>query len=307
MRILVSGGCGFVGAHVVARLHKRHHQVYVFDDLSTGKLENVQGLLSTDRNGIDFELCDVRNEKHLLCSFEQFKPEIVVHLAAQSAISTSLDDPVKDAQINALGMLNVIHAAKWFQAKRIIFASTSAVYREKPRKLREYDECQPVSPYGVSKLAAELYLKNMFPHTVILRFGNVYGPLQVPLGENRVIPRMIRHFKYGDEFQIFGDGKQTRDWVFVEDVAEAVEKAITGVTGTYNIASGTRTTVNQLAEMMAEIYGVKGYQWEHAVKWEPRRDITLDVSAAERWLDWKARTKFMDGLKRTKDWWDGKQ
>jgi len=310
MNIIIFGGCGFIGSHVVDLLHANpSNQLFIFDDLSTGKLENIRHLISTKHNTrIRFEMLDVKKREHVDDAFCRFRPEVVILLAAQAAISKSESDPNFDADTNIGGMLNVIRAAKQFSARRIVFSSTSAVYREKRwGKLKETDFCQPKSPYGISKLAAEHYLRSLFPVSMILRFGNVYGPRQTPIGENQVIPRMIRHFKFGDDFKIFGDGKQTRDYVYVEDVAEAVQAAMTGWCGTYNIATGRRLSVTQVAEGIESLFDVPGYKWEHREQPDARRDICLDVRAAEEHLNWKSEVSFMEGLKRTAEWWNEPQ
>ena len=307
MNIMIIGGAGFIGSHVVDLLHKNQsNHLFIFDDLSTGKLENIRHLISTKHNTrTRFELLDVNKWEHVFDAFERFKPEVVILLAAQGSIAKSEEDPNLDANTNILGMLNVTRAAKRCSVRKIIFTSTSAVYRERRwGKLRESDVCEPKSPYGISKLAAESYLRHLFPESVVLRLGNVYGPRQVPIGENQVVPRAIRHFKYGDEFQVFGDGRQTRDYVFVRDVAEAVQCSITGKAGTYNIATGKRHSVNDVARALADLYEVPGYPWEHRAEGDSRRDICLDVRRAEEYLDWVPHTKFVDGLKMTKEWWE---
>lgn len=306
-RIMVLGGLGFIGSHVVDLLHRnKSNQIFIFDDESTGTLNNIRHLISEKFNTrVHVELKDVRNKTHLAECFGCFEPEVVVLLAAQAAISKSLADPRYDLDVNVGGMLNTISAAKFFNARRIIFSSTSAVYRERRwGKLRETDPCEPISPYGISKLAAEHYLRSQFPESVILRFGNVFGPRQTPIGENQVIPRAIRHFKFGDDFQVFGDGKQTRDYVYVEDVAEAVEAAIVGKPGTYNVATGRRRSVNDVVDTLAQLYDVPGYKWEHRAESDPRKDICLDVHCAEDGLGWRAQTSFAAGLKKTMEWWE---
>ncbi len=306
-RVMVMGGAGFIGSHIVDLLHRNtSNQLFVFDDLSTGRHENVRHLISEKFNTrIKFDMLDVKKREHVDDAVSRFRPEVIVLLAAQAAISRSEADPKFDADTNIGGMLNVISAARRFEARRIVFSSTSAVYREKRwGKLRETDFCEPKSPYGISKLAAEHYLRSQFRNSVVLRFGNVFGPRQTPIGENQVIPRMIRHFQFGDDFQIFGDGRQTRDYIYVEDVADAVCCAtILGEPGTYNIASGKRMSVNQVARTLEEVYEVPGYPWEHRAESDPRKDICLDVRKAGDFLGWKPRVSFTEGVKRTVEWW----
>lgn len=306
-KIMVLGGAGFIGSHVVDLLHiPKQNTVCIFDNLSTGKWDNIKHLFPTEHNTrMRFVDMDVSNPVHVEQAFCEFTPEVVILLAAQAAISKSLEDPSHDMDINIGGMLNVISSAKKFNARRIVFSSTSAVYKEKPwGKLREKDICEPQSPYGISKLAAENYLRTLFPESVILRFGNVFGPRQVPIGENQVIPRAIRHFRFGDDFQVFGNGRQTRDYVYVEDVAEAIEAAMTGAPGTYNIGTGKRRTVNEVVETLAELYEVPNYPWEHRAEGDLRKDICLDFSNAEKGLGWWPRVSFREGLKRTMEWWE---
>ena len=310
MKILIFGGAGFIGSHVCDLLCGRN-EIFVYDDLSTGKLENIQHLLSCKSDKFNFELNDIRNTMEVQSAFDRFCPEIVILLAAQAAITTSYADPRYDMDVNVGGMMNVIKAARACHTQQIIFSSTSAVYKEKSpnflkNKLRERDECVPESPYAISKLAAENYLRKLFPDSIILRFGNVYGPRQVPIGENQVIPRMIRHFMFGDDFKIFGDGKQTRDYVFVEDVAFAVAKSMFSSAGTYNISTGKRLSVNGVAEILEGIYGVEGYRWEHRELPDDRKDICMDPSLAFDRMGWQASIPFGEGMRRTVDWWKAK-
>lgn len=304
MKILVTGGCGFIGSHVVELLVKEGNSVTALDNLSTGRQENMEEI-NAQRGRLNMGLCDVRQIHAMREFFEKARPDAVVHLAAQAAISTSWTYPYLDAQVNVLGTLNVIQLAKDYNVNKIVFASTSAVYGQKRfGRLKESDPLKPDSPYGLSKLTAENYLRLLFPASVILRFANVYGPRQVPIGENQVVARMIGHFLKGDAFKIHGDGKQTRDYVYVEDVAEAVAQAIHGMNGTYNIATGRSMSVVDVARAMAEIYDVPNYPWEHDRAVDERRAVRMNPSAAANGIAWKARVPFRDGLMRTIQWWE---
>ena len=305
MRIAITGGAGFIGSHVVDLLAGKH-ELMIIDNFSTGKHQNISDAL-TKHYPIALHDADICNLPVVLGLFDAFKPTHVVHLAAQAAITTSLSNPAFDLVTNAIGTLNVITASKKAGVKKVVFSSTSAVYKNSRRKLRENSILEPDSPYGISKLTAESYLRTMFPHTTILRFGNVYGPRQVPIGENQVIPRMIKHFKFGDEFYIFGDGKHQRDFIYVEDVAEAVRAALYGTCGIYNIASGNCFSVNEIASIVADMFGVAGYKWDYAPAREQREKVQMDVSAAKSGLGWKPKVMLREGLQRTMTYWEANE
>lgn len=303
MRILCTGSAGFIGSHVVDKLLAAKHDVLVVDNFSTGKMENLKLALDLHGDALRIEHCDITNLNDLRKVMLSFQPIFVVHLAAQSAITTSLDTPTFDLAVNAGGMLNVIKASSEAGVRRVIFSSTSAIYKSSNRKLGEGHAVGPESPYGISKLAAEFYLTTMYPNFVILRFGNVYGPRQVPIGENQVVPRMIRHFQYGDKFLVFGSGNQTRDFVYVEDVAHAVSCALSGRKGIYNIASGKSVSVNTIASHLEMLYDVLGYKWEHAPSREEREKVMMDISAAAQYLSWRPAHSISEGLQKTVAWW----
>lgn len=307
MRILVTGGCGFIGSHVVELLVKKQHEVMILDDLSTGVMEWVQDVIVKHPKKVNFDLCTITSWDHVDVLMKAFRPDAICHLAAQPAISTSWGNPILNAQVNEIGTLNLLVSAGEHGVKRFIFTSTSAVYKETTQLTTETSPREPCSPYGISKLAAETYVRSIFPNSVALRLGNVYGPRQVPIGENQVVPRMLRHFLYGDDFAIHGDGEQKRDFVFVEDVADAFLLALWGKPGVYNIASGVRTSVNEVAKHMEAFYHVPGYEWQHTKLQDPRRDILLDVSAARRELGWKSEWTLLEGLTKTAAWWNGRK
>lgn len=296
MNILVTGGAGFIGSHVVDLLVAQGHQVLVVDDLSTGGHHNLEHDVETLKLDISMPFIDA-------ISLGKFVPEAILHLAAQASITVSQERPGRDLKVNAMGTLNVIDVAKAFGVRRIVFASTSAVYEEKNTILRETDTPRPGSPYGVSKLAAEGYLRALFPETVILRLGNVYGPRQVSIGENQVVARMLNYLEgETDSFSIHGDGHQKRDFVYVEDVARAFVRGLEAQPGIYNVATGKSVSVNGVAAALARIYGHPLMVWQHDDNEDLRRDVKLAVLMAQSKLGWQAEVNLADGLRRTMLW-----
>lgn len=308
MKVLISGIAGFVGSHTAEALRNGGHCVFGLDNFSTGRMSNLSAFLEKGGrytySDITVKEGDITNFRTVSEVFQSFKPEAVIHLAAQAAISTSIENPVCDLTINGIGTLNMLNAALKCGVKHFVFSSTSAVYKEENFfKIKESAPLQPNTPYGVSKLAAEMYVRSMFPDAVVCRFGNVYGPRQVPIGENQVIARMIRHFLYGDKFFIFGSGRQERDFVYVDDVVKALTYSLYNEPGVYNIASGTSVSVNQLATIVAEYMGVPGYTWEHTQTEDKRKHVCMEVGEARKHLGWKASVGIVEGVRKTIDWW----
>ena len=304
MKVLVSGGCGFIGSHVVEELIKVGHTPWVVDDLSTGKTEYLP-------RGVELAKIDIRSWYELVSEFVDFEPDAVIHLAAQASITTSEDNPIHDGSTNIMGTLNMIRASQKKGVKKFIFASTSAVYNDAISKNLTENSCKlPKSPYAISKLAAEEYVSHLMPaEGVVLRFGNVYGDRQVPLGENQVIARMIDHCENGSEFFIHGSGNQKRDFVHVDDVARACVMAL-DIEKTepliVNIASGTSTSVNEIAKIVEEIYDVVGYVWQHTDKEDPRQRVCMDIEKAGKELGWKPSVDMKSGILNAVDWWRNK-
>ena len=216
MRAAVTGGAGFIGSHVVDALIARGDDVHVVDNLATGRRENLNG-------GATLHERDIREPLGPL--FDELRPELVVHLAAQADVGTSVEQPVLDAQVNVLGTLNVLEAARPHGAQLVFSSTGGALYGECPRPAREDDERRPLSPYGTSKLAGEAYLGtwNALHGTnhVVLRFGNVYGPRQLAKLEGGVVAIFMDRLRAGENVRIFGDGEQERDFVYVGDVVDA--------------------------------------------------------------------------------------
>jgi len=308
MRALVTGGAGFIGSNLVDALLARGDAVTVVDDLSTGRRSNLEGALSA---GAELAELDIREAAALSELLTTVRPEIVFHLAAQIDVRRSLADPAFDAAINIGGTANLLEAMRTADASRIVFVSTGgAIYGEGEGQQLPLDESTPIAPlsaYGQSKFAAEGYLalyERLYGLSgVSLRLGNVYGPRQDPLGEAGVIAIFCGRLRAGGRPTVFGDGKQTRDYIYVGDVvAAALAAAESKASGPINIGSGIETDVLELAARLAEIDGAEDFEPELA---PPRagevQRIALDAGRAERELGWRAETTVAEGLRLTLD------
>ncbi|HET8863841.1 MAG TPA: NAD-dependent epimerase/dehydratase family protein [Solirubrobacterales bacterium] len=306
MRALVTGGAGFIGSNLVDALLARGDAVTVVDDLSTGRRQNLDGALAA---GAELAELDIREAAALAETVATARPEVVFHLAAQIDVRKSLEDPAFDASINVGGGANLLEAMRTAGSPRIVFVSTGgAIYGEgagKQLPLGEDAPIEPFSAYGQSKFAAEGYLalyERLYDISgVSLRLGNVYGPRQDPLGEAGVIAIFCGKLRGGERPTVFGDGKQTRDYIYVGDVvAAALAAAESSFSGPVNIGSGIETDVLELARQLAEIDGAEGFEPEFA---PPRagevQRIALDAGRAERELGWRATTSVADGLRLT--------
>ncbi len=297
MKICVTGSKGFIGTHTVEKLVDQGHEV-----------------LSIDRHGsnsfgysgnVNHKVGDVTDPKFILAVFEQDLPDVVLHLAANSSLQRSVQDALYDAYQNVIGTLVMVGAAQRFKCKRFVFASTSAVYG--PRAYGAYTEQDTISPqvpYGVSKAAGEMYVRCSGLSYAILRYGNVYGPGQKPLGENILIARALAHLIDGKPFKINGDGEQVRDWIFVGDVAEANLAALfSDVSGTFNISTGKGVSVNDILSILKRLAKYKG-GIEHGPAQEGElRSVIMDLSEAKAMLGWRPKTLLGDGLEQTYRAW----
>jgi UDP-glucose 4-epimerase len=308
MRVLVTGGAGFIGSNLVDALLARGDQVTVVDDLSTGRRENLDAALA---NGAELIEDDIRDSAAMTELASERKPEQVFHLAAQIDVRRSVADPAFDAGINVGGTANMLEAARVSGAKRFLFVSTGgAIYGEgegKDLPLAEDAEEEPLAPYGQSKLAAEgyvyLYRRLYGLSGVILRLGNVYGPRQDPLGEAGVIAIFCGRLRAAQAPTVFGDGKQTRDYIYVGDVVDATLSAATGeASGAFNVGTGVETSVLELVDLLRELGGVDGFEPEFA---PPRtgevQRIAIDCSRAKTELGWQAEVDLRQGLAQTLD------
>jgi len=300
MRILVTGGAGFIGSHTVdALVAAGAHEVSVLDGLSSGKREQVNPAAR-------FYEADLRNAEAILPILEREKPEVIYHLAAQMDVRRSVADPALDAGINLVGFLNVMEAARRNGLRRVVFASTGgAIYGEQEQFPCDEDHPRrPVSPYGVAKLATEAYLffyKVQYGiDYVALRYANVYGPRQDPHGEAGVVAIFCGRMLGGMPSTIFGDGEQTRDYIFVGDVARANVAALGAkASDAFNIGTGVETSVNQLYRSLASAAGLKTPpSYAPARPGEQRRSV-ISPARAGQVLGWRPEVTLDDGLERT--------
>ena len=297
MRAVVTGGAGFIGSHVVEALVERGDEVHVLDDLSRGTPERVAA-------GAELHVGDIRDPAAV---FAAVRPDAVFHLAAQADVRVSVERPDLDADVNVLGTVRILEAARQTGAK-VIFASTGgAVYGECTGPASESAERRPLAPYGTSKLCGEEYLAtwNRLYGTehVSLRFANVYGPRQEPHGEAGVVAIFmgLLHGGRGTP-KIYGDGSQTRDYVFVADVARAMLAGLESSGGVFNVGTGVETSVIELYDAIQRASGItREAAFAEARLGELQRSV-LDISLAERELGWRPEHSLDDGLARTWAW-----
>jgi UDP-glucose 4-epimerase len=295
LRALVTGGAGFIGSHLVDALVAQGDEVTVVDHLQRGHTDNLAGALERVR----LVRADVADVGDMLAAFKAHRPEVVYHLAAQIDVRRSVEDPSTDAHVNVGGTAAVLEAAREAGSRRVLLASTAGVYGD-PRDLPVPEDAPlaPLSPYGAGKAAAESYLA-LFRRlhglsTLSLRLANVYGPRQDPHGEAGVVAIFCGAAAAGQAVTIYGDGKQTRDYIYVADVVAAFLAAgRSAVDGVLNVATGTETSVRDLAERL-------GLQARHAPAraGEVARSC-LDATAAVERLGWRASVPLADGLERT--------
>lgn len=302
MKILVTGGAGFIASHIVDKLIEKQHEVVIIDNLSTGKTENINPKAK-------FYKEDIVNNENIKAIIEKETPEILIHHAAQIDVQKSIKSPSKDALINIVGTINLLECCRDYGVKKIIYASSAAEYGE-PTKLpiTTNHPANPISFYGISKHTPTHYIQ-VFSQLynikyTILRYANVYGIRQDPKGEGGIISIFIDRYLKGETPVIYGDGEQTRDFIYVEDVAEANLAAINyGGNRTYNISTMKNISVNELVKIF-ETISEKKMKIEYAS--ERKGDIkhsTLDNRASIQELSWKPKYSFEDGLKKTYEYY----
>jgi UDP-glucose 4-epimerase len=294
LRAIVTGGAGFIGSHVAEALLARGDEVRVLDSLVTGGREKVPV-------GAELHVGDIRSDAGAL--FDSVRPELCVHLAAQADVGTSVERPDYDAAVNVLGTVRVLEAGR-AHGTHVVFGSTGgAIYGECDGPAAEDAPRRPISPYGISKLAGEEYVagwNRLFgTRHVALRFANVYGPRQEASLEGGVIAIFLDRLAAGEDTTIFGDGEQTRDFIYVGDVVRGVLAAADHPGGVYNIGTGTETSVTELHAACRRVTGVdREPTYAEARPGEIRRSVT-DPALAARELGWHAEQSLEDGLRLT--------
>ncbi|MCX7994484.1 MAG: NAD-dependent epimerase/dehydratase family protein [candidate division WOR-3 bacterium] len=297
MKILVTGGAGFIGSHIADAYIKEGHTVVIIDNLSTGDIKNVNTnaiFIKQDITGPEIE--DI---------FKEFKFDVVNHHAAQINVRYSLEDPILDANVNIIGSLNLLRLSAKYKVKRFIFASSGgAIYGEpKVFPITEDFKPEPLSPYGVAKLTVENYV-NVFARLysfdyVILRYSNVYGPRQISKSEAGVISIFINNILENKICFINGDGNQIRDYVYVGDVVRANLLALDSHSDCFNIGTGVETSVNDLLEILGKILNQPiEHQHRAPIPGEVFKNV-LDFSKAEKYLNWKPRVPLVEGIRLT--------
>ena len=303
MLALVTGGAGFIGSNLVDQLLGRGHEVHVVDDLSSGKESNLEAALAA---GAKLHTADIRDGDAMRELFGSVKPEVVFHLAAQIDVRVSVADPAYDARTNVEATANLLETGRVNGVRRFVFASTGgAIYGVTDvMPTPENTEARPMAPYGTSKLCAEQYL-GLYERlhgmsTVALRFGNVYGPRQDVHGEAGVIAIFCGRLRRGEDLRVFGDGEQTRDYIYVGDLVEAIATAGAGdATGAINLGTEEETSVLRVAELLQVHAGATSpIDFQPARLGEIQRSV-LHAGRAREVLGWSAATPIDEGLRLT--------
>ena len=301
MKVLVTGGAGFIGSHIVDELIKKGFEVVVIDDLSTGFKKN----LNSDAVFYQVDVCDSEKIGKI---FDKEKPDFVNHHAAQNNMTRSIENPIHDANINIRGSLNIIINSIRTKVKKIIYASSGGLCYGEPVNIptKEDDSINPTSPYGVSKHTVEHYLiTSSITHSLkftALRYANVYGPRQNPLGEVGVIAIFIRNLLKNERPTIFGNGNQKRDFIFVKDVVKANILAMDGDNKIFNVGTGRMTSINELFKILKKITNSNLDPIYDEKRMGDVQRVCLDITRIKKELNWKPEHELESGLSETVNW-----
>lgn len=301
MKILITGGAGFIASHIANAYLDRGHEVVIVDNLKTGRRENI------DQRAMFYEV-DIRHQA-MNDIVDREKPDLINHHAAQMDVRASVADPKYDADVNLLGFLNLMQLAVRHRVKKVIFASTGgAIYGEQDYfPADENHPCRPLSPYGITKFATEKYLY-FYQHAynlpyVVLRYANVYGPRQNPHGEAGVVAIFAQRLLRGDEAVINGDGKQTRDFVFISDVVQANVNALGfDQSDIFNIGTGHETDINAVFQEIAKASGSSQPEIHAPAKPGEQQRSVIDSGKARAVLGWQPTIPLVDGIRQTVDY-----
>ncbi|MNZ27513.1 UDP-glucose 4-epimerase [compost metagenome] len=299
MRVLITGGYGFIGSFVSEKFHREGHEVVIVDNMSSGNVKNINCQHTSYIIDVESPACDA--------IFVQHEIDVVIHLAAQINIVTSMENPYADTKSNILGLTNILQLSVKHRVKRFIFASSAAVYgMAEDIPLSESQSCKPVSPYGINKLLGEYYCDKWSElyglNTLCLRFANVYGPRQGSVGEGGVISTFMERISTGQDLHVYGSGEQTRDFIYVEDIANAIYTAShSSQTGIMNLSTRTESSVNSLIDVLSKLHSYVG-----VARKEPRPgDIfrsVLDNTLIRTTLNWEPQFSLEQGLSKTYEW-----
>ena len=302
MKIIVTGGAGFIGSHLADNLIKEGHKVVIIDNLSTGGKKNI----NTKAKFYKIDICD----SHISEIFKKEKPKIVFHFTAQIDIRKSIDNPIEDAKVNILGSINILENCRRFKVKKVVFASTGgAIYGDADIvPTPESYPAIPLSPYGIAKLTIENYLNYYYKifglQFIVLRFANVYGPRQNSKSEAGVIAIFCDKILHGNQPTINGDGKQTRDFVYIDDAVEAIVLAMkTKKIGIFNIGTAKETDVNTIFNLIKKESGLNYKAIRAPAKKGEQERSCLDYSKAKEDLGWRPKYNLEKGIRETIEWY----
>lgn len=303
--VLITGGCGFVGVNLAASISQSYRTVRVLDNLSIGSLDALKAVWPSGSDIAELEFVqgdvrDLRDVKDAVLGVDK-----VVHLAAQSGVATSIEDPGFDHSINVLGTLNVLEASRLSEVRRVVFSSSNASAGEQEPPVTESGTPRPVSPYGASKLAAEgycsAYHESFGLDTVALRFANAYGPHSTH--KTSAVAQFLSKVFADAPLTIYGDGTQTRDFVYIEDLCQAIGLALGDVqSGVYQVGTGAETSVNELISTLETISGKELVRKHVPIRRGEVKRMFLDITKARKQLGYDPKFRLSEGLERTYSW-----